>query len=349
MSKSKWIMKQYWRVGSIRQIFGVLIGMFVLGRVYYSYVPGFNNLEPSIMGAIFLACFLLVIFIGVGYLYDVKLKLWNQKTQVAVEKNPYSYVPYIRYEMAEYPFFHAFIHSLRNIGKKKNLDMSQLEDLNRYLLWYFSLSTSRRSDLFSAEKHAEEFLKYHPFVNSQDISSHKIKWGERLKKGFQLRMWRLTWVQGLTGLAQDVLVFAVLYIGIIFPEVLNSSGEVSFDGMLLGIVLISLPLYITLIIAGYYYDKKLRLWAPDFVVKTERTPFSYVPEPKMRGFYYPFLLAIYDFFTNLSNKLNLDSGALESIMKYFEEFWELSPSNSGMARARKMRNELGSLFKEKKI
>ena len=39
MSLSKWIMKQYWRVGTIRTLLSLALGTLVLGKLYYEYIP----------------------------------------------------------------------------------------------------------------------------------------------------------------------------------------------------------------------------------------------------------------------------------------------------------------------
>ncbi|MHA2022411.1 MAG: hypothetical protein ACTSWQ_01995 [Candidatus Thorarchaeota archaeon] len=44
MAVKKWIMKQYWTLSSLA------MGMFVLGRLYYEYIPGLRDL--GVLGAL---------------------------------------------------------------------------------------------------------------------------------------------------------------------------------------------------------------------------------------------------------------------------------------------------------
>ena len=125
-------MKQYWRVGEIRTIVGVLLGMLVLGRYYYTFIPFFNSFDPSILGAILLAGTFLLIFLIAGYVYDEKLRLWNEQTQVLAEKNPYQYVPNPRLYQIEYPIFYAMIDTLRQLLVKRGLDTENIDSLALY-------------------------------------------------------------------------------------------------------------------------------------------------------------------------------------------------------------------------
>ena len=94
MSKSKWIMKQYWRIGTIRSLSSLALSMLVLGRLYYIYIPGLSDL--GLLGALILGTFLILLFIGIGTLYDIKGKMWCPKNQALVDRSVYEYVPNIR-------------------------------------------------------------------------------------------------------------------------------------------------------------------------------------------------------------------------------------------------------------
>jgi hypothetical protein len=236
MAMKKWIMKQYWRVSTIRAILGLLLGMLVLGAFYYRLVPFLSDL--GIFGAIILAGIFFLIFLGVGYVYDAKARLWNEQAQVGVEKNPYMFVPYFRFFMAEYPLFYALIYTMKKVLHAYGLDSSNVEDLSLYLEGYFNRRPWKTEDLFTSEANAKLFIDKHPFLESRYKKESSISISSRIKKGFQLQVWRLTWVQSFTGLAQDVLVFGTLYIGLVFPGI----PEGSFNLFLQGLLLISIPL-----------------------------------------------------------------------------------------------------------
>lgn len=341
-------MKQYWRVGTIRAIVGVLLGMLVLGRYYYKFIPFFNSLHPSILGAILLAGMLLLIFLFIGYLYDAKYKLWNENIQITTEKNPFQYVPQPRLFQTEYPAFFAIFDTIRRILKKRNIDTTRIDEYIQYLDDYFKLRPDRREDLFESEGVASNFMFDHSFI---EAPKENIKPGirSRIKKGFQLHVWRLNWVQSFTGLAQDVLVFASLYIVVLFPDAVIETGGVSFNYLLLGILVISMPLYFGLLIGGYYYDKKLRVWSPDSVVKIERTPYSYVPSPRMKIFTLPFFYAMLSFYYNSFIELGLDTSELRRMVEYLDTYSTLRAEKiSNIDYAKKMRSEYGVIFNTKR-
>ena len=73
MSKAKWIMKQYWRVGTIRALLSLALGMLVLGKYYYIYIPVLSDLDLA--GALILGTVLMILFMVVGWIYDDKAKL----------------------------------------------------------------------------------------------------------------------------------------------------------------------------------------------------------------------------------------------------------------------------------
>ena len=64
MSKTKWIMKQYWRISTIRTLAGLVLGMLVIGQLYYEYIPPFAEL--GIVGALILSFILILFFMGLG-------------------------------------------------------------------------------------------------------------------------------------------------------------------------------------------------------------------------------------------------------------------------------------------
>lgn len=337
-------MKQYWRVGTIRTIVGVLLGMLVLGRYYYQLIPFFNSFDPSILGAILLAGVFLLIFLMAGYVYDEKLELWNEQTQVLVEKDPYQYVPNPRLCQLEYPILYTIIDTLRKILVKNGLDTKKIDSFALYLDGYFKRTPSSRNDLLTAEKVAGTFMQEHPFIE-ESTKTPKQSIRAKIKKGFQLQTWRLTWVQSFTGLPQDVLVFAALYIVVLFPDAVTPSGGVTLEYLFLGILFISLPLYVTLVIGGYYYDKKLRMWSPDSVVKVERTPFSYVSSPHIQAFMFPFLYGVLSFYYSLFIELKIDTAYLQKIINYLDRYFALRPENTThIDLAKKMRSDLGSPF-----
>ena len=342
MAKAKWIMKQYWRIGTVRAIFALLMGMLILARYYYVFIPWL--LDMGFFGALFLALILLLIFLFAGYLYDVKGRLWSEKMQVMAEKNVYSYVPSFKSLSTEYPYVYCLVDTMKQILTHYKLNTTAVDDLAVYLDSYFSRSAQETKDIKESQRMANEFNAGHRFTETQEPKRKCVGIRARIAKGFQLQVWRLTWVQNFSGLAQDVLVFAALYVGILFAEVAEAN-VVPFNYLILGILTLSLPLYLGLVVAGWYYDKKLRLWSPDMAVKVERNPYSYVPDLHMIGYEQPFLYALFNLYLSLFNKLNLDNSELVKATVFLESFWTLTAGiHSDMDVARNLRKDFGKVF-----
>ncbi|MFX1370193.1 MAG: hypothetical protein ACFFAY_16505, partial [Promethearchaeota archaeon] len=185
MSKIKWIMKQYWRVGTVRALASLVLGMLVLGRYYYIYVPGLSDL--AWIGAVTLGVALTLIFLGIGWLYDVKARMWTQKVQAAIERDPYYYIPNFRNMAAEYPILYVLINTIKGILSKLNIDSESVDDLTRYMQSFFS-SRPVKSDLLRSQKDAERFLENLPFQAEYTDRPSRIPLRNRVKLGWEIQM-----------------------------------------------------------------------------------------------------------------------------------------------------------------
>jgi hypothetical protein len=94
-------MKQYWRIGTIRATLALAMGMFSLGKVYYKDIPFL--FEMGVVGALIMGTILVLAFLGVGWLYDEKAKLWNEQIQVQTERSVYQYIPNYKNYGFDYP------------------------------------------------------------------------------------------------------------------------------------------------------------------------------------------------------------------------------------------------------
>jgi len=346
LSKAKWIMKQYWRVGTIRAISGVAMGMFVLGRYYYQFIPPLAEL--GFAGAIILGTVLFLLFLGFGYIYDARLKLWNERMQVEIEKNPYTFIPPIRYHYFEYPFYYAIIDSMKEISGKIGTDTTKIDELSVYLTDYFSRKPGNRSDLFGAYSKAENFRVVHPFIEDDELPPEKLSLSHRAKTNSMLNFWRWRWVQNFTGLPQDVMILAVFLGAIVYAEFLVDA-KLPTEYLQISLTFFALPLFLLLLTVGWYYDKKLKLWAPDEVVKAERNPYSYVPDPKLITYSIPFNNALLNYFMQLFSKFNFDMTPLVKLETYLDTFSKLSAADdSDMATARQLRKDFGPVFTDLK-
>ncbi|MBS3795922.1 MAG: hypothetical protein KGY80_13545 [Candidatus Thorarchaeota archaeon] len=331
-------MKQYWRIGTIRSLASLALGMLVLGRKYLEYVPYLSGM--GVIGALTLGSALFLIFLGLGWLYDVKAKMWSQKLQVAIERNPYQYIPNIKACTMDYPVLYAIILYFKRILNNLDISTGKLDQLVIYLEDYFSRQTDR-SDILSAEEKAEAFLDEEPFIDSGASGSKLIPLSSKAKLAWETQVLRVNWIQSLTGLLQDVLIFGVLYVQVIFPWVSEEQT------LVVGVGVISLPFLVILLLLGWVYDRRLKVWAADREVKIDRNPYSYVLQPSERSFNAPFMYAFLDFLTQVSDNLGINKDKIRVIAEYFEKYLSLRASNNeDLAEARKLRQEYGSLFRQ---
>ncbi len=341
LPKSKWIMKQYWRMGQTRALLSLAMGMFTLGKLYIDYVPGLS--EFGVRGALLLGAGLFLFFMGLGWLYDEKGKMWSQQVLVARERDPFQYVPNYRTIALDYPFLYAIVKTFRNIFTKLDLPQDRLAAYEAYLADYFSRRTTRHS-IFNAMPKAKSFLREYPFESISE-GTKKATISSRLKKSFETHKLRLAWVQALTGMAQDALVVGALYITVFIPATQTDDTL----RVLYGFVLISIPLYLVLAIAGWIYDKRLKVWQADMTVKIERNPFSYVPEPRFHILVYPFLFPVIFTLEGILKARGISNHKIERCIEYLREYANLSVTrDEDMKRARILRKELGAIFSTKK-
>jgi hypothetical protein len=334
-------MKQYWRVGTIRALLGLALGMFVLGRGYYVHIPILADL--GLIGALILGTSLLLLFLCVGWLYDDKGKMWSPKLQAVAERNPYQYIPNYKSATYDYQAFYAIIATMKKIFKRAGVDSKPLDDLSTHVGTFFDRK-ARRTDIFSAEPHAAEFNSRYTFVEDDEKIKKRIPLASRLKLGFETEILRLNWIQSLTGLFQDVLVFGALYVTILFPAQVTD-GLVPFNFLILGILFLSLPLFILLTIAGWYYDKRLRVWSADFVVKFERNPYMYVPDPRNGVMEIPFFTILIKTLYDLFEQMEMDNLELGNMLQYLEKYRQFDASvDENMKEARALRRELDVNF-----
>jgi hypothetical protein len=313
--------------------------MFVLGRLYYRDVPGLANM--GLVGAITLSLALIAVFIGIGWVYDRRLKLWNEAAQVTTERYPYQYVPDPRARMMDYPCLYAVLDTLMGLAPRMGLNTGVLYDLVEYLADYFARSPESRRDIHSSIPSSEALMQRHPFRSDERGVTKKVRARRSIGKSFQLETLRLGWIQSLTGMVQDVLVFAVLYGIILFPG-LAGGDFLSVDYLMLAIVVLALPIFAVLMALGWYYDRILKVWSADVAVSTERNPYSYVPAPTVNIMHVPMYYTLFFFFWKNSDLLGVDKSMIERTLSYLDRYSSLSPSRdedikewSAMAAKRK--------------
>ena len=252
LSKAKWLIKQYWRIGVTRAWMSLAMSMLALGKVYYELIPVLA--DWGFWGAVTLGIVLSFVFLGIGWAYDVKARMWSPKTQSSIERDVYRYLPNYKTYAIDYPTIYAMLSVLRGSFASMGLSTESIDDLASYMSKYFGRDP-RRKDILESESDAKSFIKKHPF-QSEPVQPGHVPLSSRVKSGFTTNVLRLTWVQELTGMIQDALVFAAVYVLFIFPDA--AVGEtVPLFYLGLGFILLSVPLLFVQAGIGGYYDKKL--------------------------------------------------------------------------------------------
>ena len=135
-------MKQYWRVSQIRILTSLGLSMLVIGKLYLEFVPILRDM--GLLGALTLGLILFSAFLGLGWVYDTRMKMWSQKLQANYERHAYYHVPMIKNAAFEYPVLYTLIHTIKNLSDKSEIDGYSVSQLSAYLHEYFSLQPKRK-------------------------------------------------------------------------------------------------------------------------------------------------------------------------------------------------------------
>ncbi len=342
MSIAKWIMKQYWRMGTIRAWMSLGMGMLALGRVYYEEIPILADL--GFLGAVLLGGVLILIFMGIGWLYDEKARMWRAKLQVNIDRNPYRCVPNYKAYALEYPVLYIAISSFHSLFRKLGIDDKSLGELEKYLAKNYTFRPEK-DDINAAQSLGEEYMRNHPFNPTGDPESGKVGLRSRAMLGFETQTLRLNWVQELTGMAQDSLVIAGVYVVFLFPDVVTD-GMVPVAYLILGIFIVTIPILFMITAVGWFYDRKLYIWSVDTTVRIERNPYSYLAEPSLYTLFMPFYYTMFTILRQLLERDGLDTSKVDKIMEFLQEYFSLDVAQDGdMKRARELRREFGDTFR----
>lgn len=338
MAHKKWIMKQYWRVSEIRVLASLGMGMLVIGKLYVEFVPILQ--DWGVFGSLTLGASLFGLFLFLGWIYDTRIRMWSQQNQAIIERQAYYYVPMTSTLAFEYPILYTMIQTLNGVSEKLGIPKHALERLTKYLQDYMMLPAEKDAIDYTIES-SEDFLRNCPFSDEGDEEKKSIPFTSKIKLAWEVQILRLTWIQSLTGLFQDVLIFGILYVFIIFPFASDDNAA------LFAIVGISMPLLVVLVALGWIYDKKLRVWSADSAVKIERNPYSYVLEPAQLSFSIPFFYSLLDTLFKTLRSQGLDTSGVERIIRFLNQYVTLESSrDEDLIAARNLRSSVGSLFME---
>jgi hypothetical protein len=161
----KWMMKQQWRITQIRSIWGLLSGIMVLAGLYVVYFPFLVDL--GFAGPLFLAIAITFGFLIIGYIYDKVLIMWAPSQEVAVERNPFQYVPSPKDEIFWFPLYSSMLDALSSLSDKLDIDKTDIIEVKEYYSKLQKFKPERRNDLDEAITLCNEFLEAHPFVKQE--------------------------------------------------------------------------------------------------------------------------------------------------------------------------------------
>jgi hypothetical protein len=269
--------------------------------------------------------------------------MWSAKMQVAAERNPYRYVPSPREFAFNYATIYAMLGTLRSILLELHLEVTSLDDSIKHLDTYFRLRENKK-DMVAAEEEGKDFMKTHPLSQVSMDDRGNIGWRAKVKMAFEVRLLRLSWIQQLTGMMQEALVFGAIYVVFLFPDA-AVGNIVPINYLFLGLILLSLPLFTLVAVIGWLYDRRLKIWSVDAAVKVERNPFTYVAEPKLHGVTMPIYYALFGILKEIFIATGIETTEIHEILSFLDRYRGLSVTKeSDMECARSLRKSFGDTF-----
>ncbi|MHA1770220.1 MAG: hypothetical protein ACTSXS_01330 [Candidatus Thorarchaeota archaeon] len=163
MGVRKWMMKQYWRLVQVRGIWNLFYGILLLSVAYYIYVPIFVDLGA--IGPFIFALIMFTIFLILGYLYDRVFVLWGPQQEVAIERNPFQYVPHPRDKVFWFPVYSVLLDSSEQILEKLGRDTTPIKETREYFAKLLTFTPYSHDDLQEAIKLRDEYIANHRFAD----------------------------------------------------------------------------------------------------------------------------------------------------------------------------------------
>ncbi|MHA1928256.1 MAG: hypothetical protein ACTSV2_06725 [Candidatus Thorarchaeota archaeon] len=140
-----------------------------------------------------------------------------------------------------------------------------------------------------------------------------------IRKWFMKQYWRLIQVRGIWNLFYGVLLLAGSYY--IFIPMFYDMGA-------LGPFIFAGGILVVFLLIGYLYDKIFVMWGPQQEVVVERNPYSYVPQPRDRIFWFPVYSSILSACNDIAEALDLDTTTIEATRKYFSTLETFRPERT---------------------
>ncbi|MGC9779659.1 MAG: hypothetical protein HZR80_10495 [Candidatus Heimdallarchaeota archaeon] len=154
------LMKWRYRIDQSRALFALVTFAALLAVSYIEYITLFDKM--GFWGVILFSLIIFVIFLILGYLYDVVMKMWKATIKVNVERNPYTYVPHPKEKILRMGLDIFLYHSLIQMSEKLGLKLTGEEKIPELINKYYSLSIANpnfEKDAKEVEKISETIRK----------------------------------------------------------------------------------------------------------------------------------------------------------------------------------------------
>lgn len=131
-------MKWRFRLDQARMLFGLITFAAILGAQYIEYISVLNNL--GFWGVIIFTIMIFFTFIVGGYVYDRIFKLWSETQTVAVERNPYTYVPNPKELIFNWGMWAYLANSINQIADKLDIELEAAPLARKHMEEYYRLN-----------------------------------------------------------------------------------------------------------------------------------------------------------------------------------------------------------------
>lgn len=143
-TKEKWrklkyfSMKWRFRVDQARMLFGLITFAAILAAQYVEYISVLNNL--GLWGVLIFTVIIFIVFVIGGYIYDRIFKLWTETQTVAVERNPYTYVPNPKELIFNWGMWAYLANSINQIADKLDIELDAAPLARKHMEEYYRLN-----------------------------------------------------------------------------------------------------------------------------------------------------------------------------------------------------------------
>jgi hypothetical protein len=144
-------MKWRFRLDQARAIFGLLTFAALLAVGYVNSLPWFRD-QGFWRGEGLLTFIIFVVFVIGGYLYDRVFQLWSETQTVAIQRNPYSYIPGPKEEILWLGWWAYLFSAINQIAQKLDIELEGEEIVQLHMKEYYNIKPSDEDWAIKARK-----------------------------------------------------------------------------------------------------------------------------------------------------------------------------------------------------